>query len=300
MKIAVFDSFSSMSKLIYAISFIIISFITDNPIVVFCVFLGLMINVIIVCNLKKVVTMFKFIICIAIINLIINVFLNSNGSTIIFDFYIPVAGRFRIYLEALIYSCNSILRIASVVISFLLYSEIVNPDDVLSLFSKWSNKSITAIILAVRMFPQLREDSIRIKEVLKMRGVSFENGKFKDKIRNGIQLLNILLLSSLEGSMDTAEAMYIRGFGAGEKSYYSLDKKMYRDKFIMITSVLITIAIIIIQITGMLKFNVYDQNLIEVVQYRFFYVGAIILLFSFMPILLLWWCRLWHILRQKI
>lgn len=300
MKIATFDSFSSMAKLIYTISFIIISFITDNPIVVCCVFIGLIVNIIIACDIKKIFIMFKFIIWIAIMTLIINLFLNSNGSTVIADFYIPMVGRVRIYLEALIYSFNSIVRIASVVISFLLYSEIVNPDDVLSIFSKWSNKSITAIILAIRMFPQLREDSIRIKEVLRMRGISFEKAKFRDKIKNGIQILNILLLSSLEGSMDTAEAMYIRGFGAGKKSYYSSDKKMYRDKVIMFASILLCIVMVIIQICGVLKFDIYNQNFIEIMQCRFFYVGAIVLLFSFMPILLLWWCRLWHLLKQKI
>jgi len=162
--------------------------------------------------------------------IIINPIVVHAGKTVLwYGPRIPVIGRLTITLEAICYGAAMSVRLLAVISVFCLYNLIVHPDKTLQVFSRFAHKSTLIISLATRMFPAMVRDLNSIRDVQRMRGVDFASGNLKEKIKKYSSLLNILLLSSLEGSLQTAEAMQARAFGSGPRSCYRRELFRTRD-----------------------------------------------------------------------
>ncbi|RJQ25243.1 MAG: energy-coupling factor transporter transmembrane protein EcfT [Peptococcaceae bacterium] len=165
-----------------------------------------------------------------ILIIIINPIIVHAGKTVLWHGpRIPVIGRLTITLEAICYGAAMSVRLLAVISVFCLYNLIVHPDKTLQVFSRFAHKSTLIISLATRMFPAMVRDLNSIRDVQRMRGVDFASGNLKEKIKKYSSLLNILLLSSLEGSLQTAEAMQARAFGSGPRSCYRRELFRPRD-----------------------------------------------------------------------
>lgn len=162
--------------------------------------------------------------------IIVNPLMVHAGETVLwYGPRIPVLGRLVITLEAICYGAAMSVRLLAVISVFCLYNLIMHPDKTLQLFSRLAHKSGLIISLATRMFPAMVRDVNSISEVQRMRGVDFASGNLKEKIKKYASLLNILLLSSLEGSLQIAEAMQARAFGSGPRSSYRRELFRPRD-----------------------------------------------------------------------
>jgi energy-coupling factor transport system permease protein len=75
-----------------------------------------------------------------------------------------------------------------------------------------------------------------IREVQMMRGVNFSAGGIKERLKKYSFLVNVLLLSSLEGSLEIAESMQARAFGSGPRTCYKRETWRPRDTFCLSSS----------------------------------------------------------------
>ncbi|MCF6096900.1 energy-coupling factor transporter transmembrane protein EcfT [Thermovorax subterraneus] len=228
----------------------------------------------------------------AFVIIIVNAITVRAGETIIWHGpYIPVFGRLNVSMEAVCYGADMGLRLLDIMSIFCLYNFTIHPDRVLDLLSRFSFKSALVLSLAARMFPAMvsRLDSIR--EVQTARGVDFNTGTLKEKMGKYALLIKILLLTSLEDSMETAEAMYARAFGSGRRSHYVRDAWRPRDSICLAASLLALGAAIYGWAKGLGTFSFYPRldclidGLTELVL-----LFAVIFLLSF-PLILSWG---WH------
>ena len=105
-----------------------------------------------------------------------------------------------------------------------------------------AGKSVLMVALATRMFPTMVRDLKRIKEVMQFRGVDFEEGGLWVRVKKYSGLYNVMLLSSLEDSMEIAESMQARAYGSGRRSVYSRNLLRPRDYLSMGASLLALFA----------------------------------------------------------
>lgn len=162
--------------------------------------------------------------------MIINPLMIRAGKTIIwYGPNVPVFGRLTISLEAIYYGIAMSVRLLDIISIFCLYNLIVHPDKVLNLLSRFAGKSALVISIATRMFPTMARELENIRCVQQMRGVDFNKGSLKEKVKKRSSLINILVLSSLENSLEIAEAMQARAFGSGPRSCYSRSLWRPRD-----------------------------------------------------------------------
>jgi len=175
--------------------------------------------------------------------MVLNVIIINHGATALYSGpTLPVIGHFKITLEALAFGMGMGIRLLVMTSAFCLYTYAIHPDKALKLFSKWGNKSVLMITLSTRLFPLMLADYKRITEVQKCRGVKLTNIKWKDRVRNTLPIVSVLLLSSLERSFQLAESMQARGYGSGKRSAYSHNYLRPRDVILIITSLLALIA----------------------------------------------------------
>ncbi|MGI9861289.1 energy-coupling factor transporter transmembrane component T [Moorella naiadis] len=192
--------------------------------------------------------------------IIINALVVRAGETVIWwGPRLPIFGPLTVSLEAICYGAAMSVRLLTIVSVFCLYNLIIHPDKVLSLLARTASRSALVLSLATRMFPAMIRQLENIREVQVMRGVDFNAGTLKKRLSKYAGLINILLLSSLEDSLEIAEAMQARAFGSGRRTCYRRDNWRPRDSFCLGGSILALAVAVYGQVKGFSIFAFYPQ-----------------------------------------
>jgi energy-coupling factor transport system permease protein len=102
-----------------------------------------------------------------------------------------------------------------------------------------------AFTTAVRFVPVLAEEAQTIMDAQKARGLELEKGNFMKKIRNYVPILIPLIVSAIRRSLELAEAMESRAWGAAKKRTNLYVLKLHRGDFALLA---ITIGILVLSI----------------------------------------------------
>jgi len=102
-----------------------------------------------------------------------------------------------------------------------------------------------AFTTAVRFVPVLAEEAQTIMDAQKARGLELEKGGFLKRIRNYIPILIPLIVSAIRRSLELAEAMESRAWGATKNRTNLYELRLHRGDFILlaISFLILTIAI---------------------------------------------------------
>ena len=142
------------------------------------------------------------------------------------------------------------LRFLALVTSFSIFFLTTSPDK-LSLAlekAKVPYEFNFAFITAIRFVPVLAEEAQTIMDAQRSRGLELDKGSFLSRIRKYIPILLPLIINSIRRSLELAEAMESRAFGATKyrTNLYELKMKPV-DYIILILSLSIIIAMIYIR-----------------------------------------------------
>ena len=108
-----------------------------------------------------------------------------------------------------------------------------------------------AFTTAVRFVPVLAEEAQTIMDAQKARGLELEKGGFLKRIRNYIPILIPLIVSAIRRSLELAEAMESRAWGATKNRTNLYELRLHRGDFI-----LLAISVLILAITIYLRLYV--------------------------------------------
>ena len=96
------------------------------------------------------------------------------------------------------------------------------------------------ISLALRFIPTILEETDKIMKAQASRGVDFQRGKLKEKIRAIISLIIPLFISAFQRSEDLANAMEARGYNPqAKRTRYRVNKWKLRDSFALVFILLV-------------------------------------------------------------
>jgi len=134
------------------------------------------------------------------------------------------------------YAFAMALRFLVLVESFSVFFLTTSPDH-LSLALEQSRvpyEFTFAFTTAVRFVPVLAEEAQTIMDAQKARGLELEKGNFMKRIRNYIPILIPLIVSAIRRSLELAEAMESRAWGASKKRTNLFVLKMREGDFMLI------------------------------------------------------------------
>jgi energy-coupling factor transport system permease protein len=114
-----------------------------------------------------------------------------------------------------------------------------------------------AFTTAVRFVPVLAEETQTIMDAQKARGLELERGNFLKRIRNYIPILIPLIVSAIRRSLELAEAMESRAWGATENRTNLYVLEMHRGDLVLIA---ITVGILAVAIYVRLFFGIPSLN----------------------------------------
>jgi energy-coupling factor transport system permease protein len=102
-----------------------------------------------------------------------------------------------------------------------------------------------AFTTAVRFVPVLAEEAQTIMDAQKARGLELEKGGFLKRIRNYVPVLIPLIVSAIRRSLELAEAMESRAWGATKKRTNLYALKLHRGDFALLA---ITVGVLIVSL----------------------------------------------------
>lgn len=152
----------------------------------------------------------------------------NRGVTVLFYFRAnPVT------IESLLYGIVSGGIMASVVIWFSSYNEIVTSDKFLYIFGKTLPSIALMVNMTLRLIPKLIEQTKIIADTQKTVGLDYSEGSIKMKIKSSMRILSILVTWALEDAVHTADSMKARGYGMKKRSNFSIFNFVQRDMIML-------------------------------------------------------------------
>ena len=106
-------------------------------------------------------------------------------------------------LEALVFGAAFGLRAAVLIMTFSLYSAVVDPDGMLRLFRRFGYRSALTASLATRLVPLLARDASRMSDAARCR----------PRPPGRAERAKAALAGALDRSVDVAAALEVRGYG---------------------------------------------------------------------------------------
>lgn len=295
------QSLHTLVNLFYIAVIFIIAMISDHPLFLVGLFLIILLNLAAAEALEKGERLLRVGIWATLVIMIVNPLVIHTGATVIWQGpSLPLLGRAEISLEALCYGATMGIRLMILMTLFCLYNEILNPDLLLGYMGRIAYKSGLMVSLATRLFPTVIRDLAAAREAQQMRGVDFNSGRLRERVNKYSQIFRVVLISTLEGSFNTAEAMQARAFGVGPRSRYRREIWRPRDTVCLSTSLLTLAMAVFAKNGGYMDFIYYPRlgKLAENYEAVTCLVAIVVLLA--IPVLLSWVWKWSALLRSKI
>jgi energy-coupling factor transport system permease protein len=168
----------------------------------------------------------------------------------LFIFLVNIAGNFltqgyKLTPTNLENATAMTLRFVVLVESFSVFFLTTSPDH-LGLALEQSHVPYEfsfAFTTAVRFVPVLAEEAQTIMDAQKARGLELEKGNFMKRIRNYIPVLIPLIVSAIRRSLELAEAMESRAWGATKKRTNLYALKLHRGDYALLGIIIGLLAI---------------------------------------------------------
>lgn len=244
------------SSIIFNLILFFTVIVYDNPLYLLSIFIFLSLFLFLLDSNKSLKNILKFGIYTSIFIIIINPIVSGAGRTVIYKSpKLLLIGRILISLEGIAYGINMSLKLLCIMLVFACYSAMTDKDDTFTFFSKYAYKLTLTISMTVNILHRLKVEIERVKYVMAQRGVRFEEKGIIKRIKAYYPVLKVILISTLEGSISRAEALYSRGYGNTKRTYYK-NIEIDRSDILYIGVTLVLALLFILGIS--LEFNSYS------------------------------------------
>ncbi|MDO5440244.1 MAG: energy-coupling factor transporter transmembrane component T [Erysipelotrichaceae bacterium] len=214
-------------------------------------------------KLAEVKTMVGFLFIFLIMNGIIIYLFNPNYGP---DLYgtrhvlLHIAGRYDITTEQLFYQANIMFKYFIALPIAILFVSTTNPSELAASLNSIGipYKAAYTVSLALRYIPDIQEDYHDISQAQQARGVELGKGvKVSRRLKNVINILFPLILTSINRIDLISNAMDLRCFGKNKKRTWYMKRKFARRDFIAIVVgiILFVLSMIITYSNGSRFFN---------------------------------------------
>ena len=134
------------------------------------------------------------------------------------------------------YALSLTIRFLVLITSFSIFFLTTSPDKLSLAFDKARipYEFNFAFITAIRFVPVLADEAQSIIDAQRSRGLELEKGNFLARIRNYIPILLPLIINSIRRSLELAEAMESRAFGATSRRTNLYELKMNRSDYVVL------------------------------------------------------------------
>lgn len=196
-------------------------------------------------KLKMLIKSFKPMVFMMVFLMVVNCLTIKTGAVIC------SLGSFAIYSDAVFNTLFIVVRLFLMIMATTCLTATTKPLDLTlgleSAFKPFKKIGFPAhevammISIALRFIPTIIEETMRIMNSQKSRGVDFEEGKLKEKIRAILSLIVPLFSVAFQRAYELADAMEARGYIPGkERTRYRVLRYTSADYITMLICLMVT------------------------------------------------------------
>ena len=162
----------------------------------------------------------------AVFAALVNPAFNHEGATILT--YLPSGNPLT--LESMLYGAAAAVMLASVVLWFSSYNEVMTSDKFVYLFGRVIPALSLVLSMSLRFIPKFKAQMQTVSEAQACIGRDTKNGSVLRRVGNAVKIFSILVTWSLENAIETADSMRSRGYGLPGRTAFSIYRFDDRDK----------------------------------------------------------------------
>lgn len=277
------------------LGWIFLALLFNHPLYIVSIFFIVNLTILASGNYKAWLYQLKFALPLILLIIIINSLFNSSGNTNLFAIKIFSSYQLRINLEGLVYGLVAGLKLLTIITAFSFYTLVIDSDQVLNLTRRLGYQISLIINMSMRLFPLVWQDYSRIREIQRYRSLPYENSTGLAKLKSQVPSLTILLVNSLNRSLQTAESLYSRGYGSGPSTVYSTYKWQLTD-YVLLGNIFLMAAVALWSQFQPWSFYFYYPNLASIDMASVLTALFLSIILS-LPLLLNWSFKLWQRLK---
>ena len=157
---------------------------------------------------------------------LVNPAFNHEGQTILT--YLPSGNPLT--LESMLYGVAAAVMLASVVLWFSSYNEVMTSDKFVYLFGRVIPALSLVLSMALRFIPKFKAQMQVVSEAQACIGRDTKTGSVFQRVGNAVKIFSIMVTWSLENAIETADSMRSRGYGLPGRTAFSIYRFDDRDK----------------------------------------------------------------------
>ena len=157
---------------------------------------------------------------------LVNPAFNHEGMTIL----TYLSSGNPLTLESMLYGVAAAGMLASVVLWFSSYNEVMTSDKFVYLFGRIIPALSLVLSMALRFIPKFKAQMQGVREAQACIGRDTKNGSVIQRIGNAVKIFSIMVTWSLENAIETADSMRARGYGLPGRTAFSIYRFDGRDK----------------------------------------------------------------------
>lgn len=204
-------------------------------------------------KLKFIIKAFKPMIFMMCFLLIINVLTLKTG------YILFTIGSFSIYSDAVFNTLFIVVRLLLMIMLTTCLTATTKPLDLtlgieylltpLKVFHFPAHEVAMMVSIALRFIPTIIEETIRIMNSQKSRGVDFEEGKLSEKVQAILSLIVPLFSVAFERAYELADAMEARGYVPGQnRTRYRKLEFRFTDGLLILISIIVLVLMVLSRI----------------------------------------------------
>lgn len=250
-----FKTYNPIVNFIYFVVVLSFSMVFMHPV---CIAISLMgsLSYSIMINGKKAIKFnLIYMLPLLIVSALMNPAFNHEGITILC--YLPSGNPLT--LESILYGISASVMLISVISWFSCFNKIMTSDKLMYLFGKIIPALSLIFSMVLRFVPKFKAQIKTVSNAQKCVGRDVSNGSIIKRAKNGIRILSIMIIWSLENAIDTADSMKSRGYGLPNRTAFSNYKFSKRDGLALGIILLLSIFIIVNAFLGQMEFRYYPS-----------------------------------------
>lgn len=160
----------------------------------------------------------------------VNVLFSHEGATILT--YLPSGNPLT--LESIVYGVASSVMLASVLMWFSCYTQVMTSDKFVYLFGRIIPALSLVLSMTLRFVPKFKAQAKVVAQAQACVGRSVSQGSLWQRAKHGITIMSILVTWSLENAIETADSMKSRGYGLKGRTAFSIYRFDDRDRYALL------------------------------------------------------------------
>lgn len=239
------DRFSRLNPkvtLLFFLAEIVLVIAVFNPVLTAVSFIAACIYKIMLDNRNGFMYILKFALPLIFFVMLFNFIFSHYGATVLFELRMM-----SFTLESLFYGFAQGLMLASVLLWFNLYSQVITSERFLSVFGRFAPNAAMIFSMVLSFIPRLKKNAAEIDEARIL--MNTDESKLKKSISN----FSALITMTLEESIETADSMKARGFNE-KRTVYSKYRFSAADLIMLILIVVSAVLVIVFKTAGGLAF----------------------------------------------